>query len=271
MEDAYDREIRFWTIQAIIGGCVVFLAGTVCGVIAGPAIFQMKDWQTLLVGVLGAAVTLGSVLVVLLQIKSSRDQEEEKRLRRNLADRAQLAIFSIEALRNYERACITTLADLYRDSRGKPWSELTFTPPEYPSEFARQVAVAVESADIEDAFLIGWVCTQLQYQKYRLQDFSRRVSDSSPNSTEFIGRDIEYAVLHAIEINLLITDLAGYASSTKPIYLRKFDSGIYPSQLAFLGISETEWPEIYKKARHIKNAEGEYRGKGTHFTRAYTK
>ena len=109
MEDAYKREVRFWIVQAIIGSCVVFLAGTVFGVAVGPALYHMKDWQTLLVGVLGAAVTLGSVLVVLLQIKSSRDQEEERRLRRNLADRAQLENYTINSLINYEISCIAAL------------------------------------------------------------------------------------------------------------------------------------------------------------------
>ena len=155
-------------------------------------------------------------------------------------------------------------------SREKPWSELTFSAPEYPSEFAHQVAATVESADIEDAFRIGWISTQIQTQKYRLQEFSRKISDSSSSSSQIFKRDIPTAVLHAIELNFLIQDLSSYAKGIQPMHLRIFDVSIYTSQLTHYGITEVEWPNIYKMARSNRFAEGEYRGKGKEVVRGRT-
>ncbi len=270
MEDAYTREIRFWTLQATIGACVVFLAGTVFGVAVSSNLFQLRDWQTLLAGVIGAAVTLGSVLVVLFQIKSSKDQEEESRLRRNLSDRAHLAVLAINGLKDYETHCIAALVDIYSKSRNTPWRELAIALPEYPSELVSHVAAAVESADIEDAFRIGWISTQLQSQKSRLKSFVSQMMEDSPSSIKKLEKEMAYAVLHAFEISILVSDLSIYANGIRPIHRRSFDVNIYQSLLPHFGIQEKEWPEVYELARRNHRAEGEYRGKGKQMLRVHT-
>ena len=61
---------------------------------------------------LGKTLTAEENASIVTFLKSLKDQEEESRLRRNLSDRAHLAVLAINGLKDYETHCIAALVEI---------------------------------------------------------------------------------------------------------------------------------------------------------------
>ncbi len=205
-----------WTLLGAVLG--VSLAGVLFFMpVSGLQDSLLKDYQSLVAGMLSLAAALLTVWVLALQIDDNRFIETQRRLERLRSARSMLP-FALTELSKYARKAAQQITCLLPEE-GQPEGDLLPTPPgwELPNlpfatiEIVRQT---IEPASTDIAKALGDLLARVQIYDSRLRSFEERLKGSAlPRPTVYVldARDALTKVKDLIDLYVRVDKCFDYA------------------------------------------------------------
>lgn len=195
----------------------------------------LKDWQSLVGGVLAIVAAGVGGLFIVAQTKELRRQENDRRLRRHKAARAVMPL-ALSATCEYTKNCATVLRQILSSagSGGIPTSPDYPSFPDLPRGVVKEFAEIIESSSNEGATALSDLLKDLQIFSSRLRSLS---ADLSSASSIITAHNIENNIADAAELYAKAETLFEYArGKTESVPISGPDAGRVFTALAIMGL-----------------------------------
>ena len=165
----------------------------------------VKEWQTLVSGMLAiAGATIGASLLY-LQLRQERRRELERRRRRHSASRSMLPL-ALSAITEYTESIARDLQRIRTESGNQEASIGSLTawkPPPIPDVQATMLTEVIESTSDEMAEVLSELIRQLQVQTSRIRSLRTRAATRHHLSVHELKDNIRYAAkIYALSASL---------------------------------------------------------------------
>lgn len=219
----------------------------------------VRDWQTLIAGLIAIVAALMGGGFVLYQTYEGRRQEHARIARHHAAARAVLPL-ALSGLVDYAEAVAAALEVLRRtvvSRRVMGFPGVPFVPPVFKPELIEPLRDLVESASESVGERVAKIIEDVQIMDARLRDIPRKIAPGS--SSLYLEVNLNGDILLAATIFARCSDLFNYAR-------RRTDDAPQPfpnvksltTALNLLGFDEWTHTELYADAvRTVEYYEGE--------------
>ena len=165
----------------------------------------VKEWQTLVSGILAIAGAAIGALLLYLQLRQERRRELERRRRQHSASRSMLPI-ALSAITEYIESIARDLRRIRAESGDHEvqiGSLTAWKPPPIPDVQATMLTEVIESASDEIAEVLSELLRQLQVQTSRIRFLRTRAAAQHHLSVHELKDNIRYAArIYALSASL---------------------------------------------------------------------
>ena len=233
---------QFYIINSFVAGLVFSLFLTVIFIFSQGYFDWLFRWQTIVSGIITSLAAIGSVYYIYLQIHLTKEIENNRRMRVNLADRAALSS-SLSALVSNQVELIGKLLKLYelfgdRESN----SDHVELPTAEIFDFLPLITCII-NAEIVPASDLSYLVSASQIQKAKLKnDLLKNTSRSNFVTTK---AHVEDYIVDAWSIHARASRLIYYARRQDRMYERVSAQDQFQNSAFNLFIGKENWPRIW--------------------------
>ena len=246
-----DNTKSFWWALGVCAGAfsTLFVVASIFAIQRWDKFIAVLDkWQTLATGLLSVMAALVAVVWLEKQIRLTKEQEEDRRERKQYADRAAMPA-ALAVLVKYGRANLNSLVALraglqpdggIRFDRG--WNKPEV--PAYPSAAADTIRACLETTDKEKREPIARILRDLQKLNSRLEGIIAEASPGSGYSVDMMH--LSYYVLGAVDFITRCDTTIAYARGDEATPPGKLTLGQMHSKAFFANVDESDFPYVYE-------------------------
>jgi len=213
----------------------------------------LKDWQTLVAGVLALGAALIGGRYIMVQVRESRRQENDRIGRAYAAARATMPL-ALSAVSEYAMECGRVLRPLHAGAKDETIGHRGVTFPPLPVEVITAFQRIIETAPeprVSGVFA-RFLCA-LQVQTARLDSVKTDLSAGAPSAVMVVSAELEDRVLDAAVIWARAAALFEFARGESDEVPREFNGADRLTALHLMGFYDYEQERLYETANGRSN------------------
>ncbi len=216
------------------------------------------NWQTLIAGLTALAGALYTVGAIRDQIQLARDQEEDRRERKQFADRTAMPSALAELI-EYAKACLNLQKALlqYKTAPLQLTTKVTLFGfvdeiPDFPTSQVSTLQLCLETTDRDKREPIAEIVRRLQIQHYRLDHTVRRLAPVQNDGTRWIitVEDIANDMVDTIDLLERANNIIPYARGLEPAPPEGLSLSQVQGAANFNGVDQRDYPIVHNVIRN---------------------
>ena len=217
------------------------------------AVAWLKDWQTLVAGVLaiGAAFIGGHFIMV--QVREARRQDDDRLTRAYAGARASMPL-ALSTVSEYAIECGRVLRPLQAQAKDETIPHQEFAVPPLPVEVIIAFQRIVETApDRNVSEVFARFLGALQVQAARLRSMAGNLSTAAPSAVLVVAAELEDRILDAAVIWARAAALFEFARDKADEPPTEYKGPDRLTALHLMGFYDYEQPRLYETANRRSN------------------